>query len=335
MEPSPAHALRSASDPAPRQAGEFGELRVAVILPCYNEQEAVAQVVADFRAALPHARICVFDNDSSDATRDRAVAAGAEVFHVALPGKGNVVRRMFADIEADLYVLADGDATYHAASAPALIHRLLEERLDMVVGTRVHEQQEAYRPGHQFGNRLLTRSMGWIFGGRFTDMLSGYRVFSRRFVKSFPAMSHGFEIETELTIHALELRMPYAEAATPYGVRAEGSQSKLRTYSDGARILSMIVRLFAIERPFRFYGLLAAALAATSIVLGVPLLATYLQTGLVPRFPTAILSTGIGILSALSFITGLVLETVTVGRRENKQLHYLSASPVPRPRGAP
>jgi glycosyltransferase involved in cell wall biosynthesis len=298
--------------------------KIAVLLPCYNEEAAVAQVVADFRNALPDAAIYVFDNASTDATKERALAAGAHVCHVDRPGKGNVVRRMFADIDADVYVLADGDATYHAASAPQLITKLLEENLDMVVGTRVHEQREAYRPGHQFGNRLLTGTMSRIFGGSFSDMLSGYRVFSRRFVKSFPAMSHGFEIETELTIHALELRMPCAELATPYGVRPEGSASKLRTYSDGLRILKTILKLFAVERPLRFYSVLAATFAAISVLLGIPLLATYLSTGLVPRFPTAILSTGIGLVSVICFFTGLILETVTIGRRETKRLHYLS-----------
>lgn len=326
LAPTPAREAAAPPDSSPRT---FGDLRIAVILPCYNEEAAVGRVVADFRESLPGATVYVFDNNSRDRTRALALDAGAEVRHVELPGKGNVVRRMFADVDADVYVLADGDATYHAASAPEMISTLLRERLDMVVGTRVHEQREAYRRGHQFGNRMLTGSMVRIFGGRFTDMLSGYRVFSRRFVKSFPAMSHGFEIETELTIHALELRMPCAEVATPYGVRPEGSESKLRTYSDGIRILATIIRLFAVERPFRFYGLLAAALATLSVALSVPLLWTYLETGLVPRFPTAILSTGIGLLSALSFITGLVLETVTIGRRETKQLHYLATGPLP------
>ncbi len=313
-------AVRRDDAPAP--------LRVAVVLPCYNEEAAIAQVVRDFRAALPDAEIVVFDNNSRDGTRAQALAAGASVRHVALAGKGNVVRRMFADIDADVYVLADGDATYHAASAPRLIAELVEHKLDMVVGTRVHEDEEAYRRGHQFGNRMLTGTMRRIFGGEFKDMLSGYRVFSRRFVKSFPAMSHGFEIETELTIHALELRMPYAEVATPYGVRPEGSASKLRTYSDGIRILSTIVRLFAVERPLRFYGLLALVLALVSVALAVPLFLTYFDSGQVPRFPTAILSTGIATLSAISFVTGLILETVTIGRRETRHLHYLATGAV-------
>lgn len=298
--------------------------RIAVLIPCYNEEVAVAQVVRDFGEALPKALIYVFDNNSTDATRANALAAGAIVRHVARPGKGNVVRRMFADVDADIYVLVDGDATYHAKSARSLIDTLVEENLDMVVGTRVHEHEEAYRRGHQFGNRLLTGAMTRIFGGSFTDMLSGYRVFSRRFAKSFPAMSRGFEIETELTIHALELRMPYGEFATPYGARPEGSTSKLSTYSDGMRILSTIIKLFAIERPLQFYGVLAGLLAAVALVLGIPLFLTYLESGLVPRFPTAILSTGLVMLSAISFATGVILETVTIGRRETKQLRYLA-----------
>lgn len=298
--------------------------RIAVLIPCYNEAVAVAQVVHGFREALPDARIYVFDNNSTDATRANALAAGAIVRHVARPGKGNVVRRMFADVDADIYVLVDGDATYHAASARNLVDKLVEEALDMVVGTRVHEHDEAYRRGHQFGNRLLTGAMTRIFGGSFTDMLSGYRVFSRRFAKSFPAMSRGFEIETELTIHALELRMPYGELATPYGARPEGSTSKLSTYSDGICILSTIIKLFAIERPLRFYGALSGLLAAIALLLGLPLFVTYLESGLVPRLPTAVLSTGLVMLSAISFVTGVILETVTIGRREVKQLHYLA-----------
>jgi glycosyltransferase involved in cell wall biosynthesis len=304
-------------------------LRIAVLLPCYNEAAAIAGVVRNFARALPTARIFVFDNASTDATAAQAVEAGAQVRHVALAGKGNVVRRMFADVDADVYVLADGDDTYHAPSAARLIDELLGRSLDMVVGTRVHQAAEAYRPGHRLGNRMLTGAMGSIFGGSFSDMLSGYRVFSRRFVKSFPAMSQGFEIETELTIHALELRMPYAEVATPYGVRPEGSTSKLRTWSDGARILATILRLFAVEKPFRFYALLALLLALLALGLAVPLILTWWQIGLVPRLPTAVLSAGIGILSGLSLTAGLILETVTIGRRETRHLHYLASGPAP------
>ncbi len=303
------------------------DTNIAVLIPCYNEAIAITKVVDDFRAALPTATIYVFDNNSRDGTADAARKAGAEVRHVGRQGKGNVVRRMFADVEADVYVLVDGDATYEARSVQAMIEKLRSERLDMVVGTRVHQSDDAYRLGHQFGNRMLTGAMVRIFGAGFTDMLSGYRVFSRRFVKSFPAMSHGFEIETELTIHAMELRMPCGELATPYGARPQGSESKLRTYSDGLRILVTIIKLFAIERPLRFYSLVASLLTLLALALGVPVITTYLQTGLVPRLPTALLSTGIGLLSALSFVTGVILETVTVGRREIKQLHYLAVGP--------
>ncbi|MCG7887536.1 MAG: glycosyltransferase family 2 protein [Candidatus Thiodiazotropha endolucinida] len=307
---------------------ETAKHRLAVILPCYNEQAAIARVVTDFRQALPEAVIYVFDNGSSDGTADKARNAGAIVRQVNLPGKGNVVRRMFADVDADIYIMADGDATYHAASAPTMIRKLLRDNLDMVVGIRNHQSNEAYRRGHKSGNRLLTSTTTSIFGSGFTDMLSGYRVFSRRFVKSFPAMSHGFEIETELAIHALELRMPCGEVSTPYGARPEESESKLRTYSDGFRILKTIIKLFAMERPFRFYGLIAFGFILSAIILAVPIVITYLETGMVPRFPTAILSIGLAITGAIGFITGLILETVTVGRREIKQLHYLSMPPV-------
>lgn len=303
---------------------DIDSLRIAVLVPCYNEEITVAEVIRGFRAALPRAAIYVFDNNSTDATRARALEAGALVRHVAMPGKGNVVRRMFADIDADVYLMADGDATYHAPSARKLVEKLLTEHLDMVVGTREHEAAEAYRPGHQLGNKLLTGTMTRIFGGRFTDMLSGYRAFSRRYVKSFPAMSHGFETETEFTIHALELRMPYGEVTTPYGARPEGSTSKLRTYSDGIRILKTIVKLFAVERPLHFYSLIALLLALSGVGLVIPLILTYLQTGLVPRLPTAILATGLCLTSAISFTSGLILETVTIGRREVKQLSYLA-----------
>lgn len=298
--------------------------RVAVLVPCYNEEVAVRDVIAGFQRALPDATVYVFDNNSKDQTVARALEAGALVRHVLTPGKGNVVRRMFADVEADVYVLVDGDATYDAASAPALVAKLLSEHHDMIVGTRVHQHAEAYRAGHQFGNRMLTGSMTWVFGGKFTDMLSGYRVFSRRFVKSFPAASRGFEIETELTIHALEQRMPYGEMTTPYGVRPAGSASKLNTYRDGWRILTTIVRLFAVEQPLRFYSVIASLLALVSIIIAIPLLITYLETGLVPRFPTAILSTGIMTLAAISAVSGLILENVTLGRREVRRMHYLS-----------
>lgn len=318
---------QSYPDPDPSE-DNAAECRLAVVLPCFNEEAAVTRVVTDFRNALPGADIYVFDNASTDNTAEKARAAGAIVRRVNLPGKGNVVRRMFADVDADIYVMADGDATYHAPSAPAMIRTLVRENLDMVVGVREHESREAYRMGHKAGNRLLTRTMAAIFGNGFTDMLSGYRVFSRRFVKSFPSMSEGFEIETELAIHAMELRMPWGEVATPYGVRPDASESKLRTYSDGFRILMTILKLFAIERPLRFYAVVAAVSIMTAIILAVPIVLTYFDTGLVPRFPTAILSTGLVIIGVISFVTGLILETVTLGRREIKRLHYLSMPSV-------
>lgn len=299
------------------------KLRVAVLIPCYNEEVAIPQVVQDFRAALPQAEIYVYDNNSRDRTSEVARACGAIVRVEKRQGKGNVVRRMFADIEADVYVLVDGDATYHAASAPKMVNTLLDEQLDMVVGCRVHTQTEAYRPGHVVGNAMLTGFVAQLFGRSFTDILSGYRVFSRRFVKSFPALSKGFETETELTVHALELRMPVTELDTPYGARPEGSASKLSTYRDGWRILRLILQLYKHERPLAYFSTLAVMLALLSLGLAVPVIVDYLNTGLVPRFPTAILSTGIMILAFLFFIAGVILETVTRGRQEIKRLLYL------------
>jgi len=304
-------------------------LRTAVILPCYNEEAAIAQVVRDFRQALPQAAIYVYDNNSTDRTAEVAAAAGAVVRRETRQGKGHVVRRMFADVEADVYVLADGDGTYDAASAPRLVAKLLEERLDMVVGSRLSTYEgAAFRPGHRLGNDLLTGFLGLCFGRSFSDILSGYRVFSRRFVKSFPALSTGFEIETELSVHALELRMPTAEVPTPYRARPAGSASKLRTYRDGFRILMMILDLFKEERPLAFFSLIAGGLALASVLLAAPIVVTYLETGLVPRVPTAILSTGLMILAFLSLASGFVLDTVTHGRREMKRLIYLSIPPL-------
>jgi glycosyltransferase involved in cell wall biosynthesis len=298
--------------------------RVAVILPCYNEEAAVAATVAGFRAALPDAVIYVYDNNSRDRTVEVARAAGAIVRSETMQGKGRVVRRMFADVEADIYVMADGDATYDATAAPAMVAKLVDEHLDMVVGSREDQVQEAYRRGHRFGNALLTGILARIFGRSFTDILSGYRVFSRRFVKSFPVLSAGFEIETEISVHALELRMPVAEVATRYGARPEGSTSKLSTYRDGWRILNTIMTLFRIERPALFFGSIGAALTLVALLLGIDLMITYAQTGLVPRLPTAVLATGLVILGTLSFFTGLILDTVTHGRREMRRLAYLA-----------
>lgn len=305
--------------------------QVAVMIPCLNEEAAIAQVIADFRRHLPEALIFVYDNGSKDRTAAVAREAGAIVRIEPLKGKGNVVRRMFADVEAEIYVLVDGDDTYDAASAPALIKRLLEDSLDMINAAREEKSELAYRRGHRFGNRMLTGLVAWFFGERMSDMLSGYRIMSRRFVKSFPALASGFEIETELTVHALQLRLPIAEVATPYRERPPASSSKLRTIPDGMRILHLIARLIREERPLEFFSAVAAALAITSVVLAVPVISEYLQTGLVPRFPTAILSLGLMLLGFLSLTCGLVLATVTRGRMEAKRLHYLNV-PIRLPR---
>ena len=297
---------------------------VAVLVPCYNEARAIAKVVADFRAALPDATIYVYDNNSTDSTVEAALRAGAVVRRETHQGKGHVVRRMFNDIEADIYVLVDGDATYDAPSAAAMIERLLGHRLDMVVANRVDQEEAAYRAGHRTGNWLLTSFVAAVFGSTFNDMLSGYRVFSRRFVKSFPVLSGGFEIETELTIHALELGMAVAEIDTPYYARPKGSASKLNTWSDGFRILFTIFKLYRVERPLRFFGAIGLMLAIISFGFAVPVVTTYLETGLVPRLPTAVLATGLMILGSLSVAIGLVLDTVTRGRREMKLLAYLA-----------
>ena len=306
-------------------------LRIAVLLPCYNEEAAVVQTIAGFRAALPGADIYVYDNNSADRTSEVAAAAGAIVRQERMQGKGNVVRRMFADVEADIYLMADGDATYDAAAAPQLIAKLLDEQLDMVVGARKSEVEEAYRLGHRLGNRLFTGLLSRLFGRSFTDIFSGYRVFSRRFVKSFPALSAGFETETEISVHALELAMPVGEMVTAYGARPEGSVSKLSTYRDGWRIMNTILLLYRIERPTTYYGFVSLMLALAAIVLTIPLAITYFETGLVPRFPTAILATGLILLAAVSFFAGLILDTVVRGRREVRRLHYLSLPAPGRP----
>jgi glycosyltransferase involved in cell wall biosynthesis len=300
-----------------------GGQRLAVLVPCFNEETAIAQVVADFRAALPEAAVYVYDNNSTDRTSEVARAAGAVVRRETRQGKGNVVRRMFADVDADIYILVDGDATYHAASVRAMIARLIEDRLDMVVAARVAEDAAAFRPGHRTGNRLLGHFFASVFGATLTDILSGYRVFSRRFVKSFPVLSRGFEIETELAVHALELDLPVAEIPTPYYARPQGSASKLSTWRDGLRILSTIVGLYRSERPLSFFCGIGAALAIASVGLSIPIFATYLREGIVPRVPTAILSTGLMLLAFLAVVAGLVLDTVTRGRREMKLIAYL------------
>jgi glycosyltransferase involved in cell wall biosynthesis len=315
---------KKASTSGTRKSGGFSSYKIAVLVPCYNEGAAVAKVVCDFRAVLPEATIFVFDNNSTDNTVQAARAAGAVVFREARQGKGFVVRRMFTDVEADIYVLVDGDATYDAPSVRVMIERLLADRLDMVVGNRVDRERAAYRVGHRTGNRLLTGFVASVFESNFKDLLSGYRVFSRRFVKSFPVLSGGFEIETELTIHALELGMAVAEIDTPYYARPEGSASKLNTWRDGVKILWTILQLYRAERPLPFFSAIGAALGLTSIGLAIPVVITFLETHEVPRLPTAVLSTGLMVLAFLSFAVGLVLDTVTRGRREMKLLAYLA-----------
>jgi glycosyltransferase involved in cell wall biosynthesis len=304
------------------------ELRVAVLVPCYNEAVTIAAVVRDFRRSMPAATVYVYDNNSTDGTAAIAGAAGAVVRRETRQGKGHVVRRMFADIEADIYVMVDGDDTYDAASAPALVKRLREGAFDLVNGARVEMAEAAYRRGHRFGNWLLTGLVTEIFGTASRDMLSGYKALSRRFVKSFPALSTGFEIETELLVHALELGLPTSEVDTPYKERPQGSQSKLRTFHDGARILRLIVRLVKEERPLFFFSMLAISLALISGALALPVIIEFWRTGLVPRLPTAVLSTGLMLTAIIAFFSGMILDTVTRGRREMKRLHYLSLPPA-------
>ncbi len=309
------------SDTAAEVAGTG---HVAVLVPCYNEEAAIGKVVADFRAALPDAAVYVYDNNSTDRTREVAAKAGAIVRREQHQGKGRVVRRMFTDIEADVYVLVDGDATYDAPSASAMIGKLVAERLDMVCAVRVDREEAAYRPGHRIGNRLLTGFVAHVFGQSFTDMLSGYRVFTRRFVKSFPALSGGFEIETELTVHALELELPVGEIPTPYYSRPEGSASKLSTWRDGVRIMRTVLRLYRAERPLALFTAIGISLGIVALGIAIPIFITYWQEGLVPRLPTAVLSTGLVLLACLSIVCGLILDTVTRGRRELKLLAYLA-----------
>ena len=301
--------------------------RIAVLIPCYNEEVAISQVVTAFRTAVPAATIYVYDNNSSDCTREVAATAGAVVRTEGQQGKGNVIRRMFADIEAEAYVLVDGDDTDDAPVAPEMIRRLLEERLDMVTGIRVGNGAAAYRRGHRFGNVALTGLVRLIFGGRVSDSLSGYRTFSRRFVKSFPALAGGFEIETEFTVHALELRLPVDEVPTAYKERPKGSASKLDTWRDGLRILNTIFMLLMRERPLPFFSVAGALLLALGVGLSIPVLVEFAETGLVPRMPTALLSTGLVLLSFLGFACGLILDTVTRGRQEAKRIAYLALRP--------
>jgi glycosyltransferase involved in cell wall biosynthesis len=313
---------------------DLTQYRIAVLVPCYNEALTVASIVQDFNQCLPTATVYVFDNNSKDDTVRIARQAGAVVRQVPQQGKGNVIRRMFADVDADIYIMVDGDNTYDAAAAPKLAARMVEEGLDMVVGTRITDEQEAYRFGHRFGNVLLTRCVATVFGRTFTDMLSGYRVFSRRYVKSFAAHAAGFETETELTVHALELRMPVAEVPTVYKSRPEGSVSKLNTYRDGIRILWMILKLYKSERPLAFFSLGAIICLLVSLGLAVPLFETYLHTGLVPRLPTAVLCSSLVLFGLMLLTCGLVLDTVTRGRIEAKRFAYLAIPAVPEPAAA-
>lgn len=298
--------------------------KIAVLVPCYNEEQTIATVVGSFRRALPGADIYVYDNNSTDNTKAEALDAGAIVRTEPQQGKGAVVRRMFRDVQADFYVMVDGDDTYEAEIAPAMLTMAIDAQLDLVNCVRMETEQAAYRAGHRIGNHMLTGAVRTIFGDRVQDMLSGYKVFSRRYVKSFPASSIGFGIETELTVHALELHMPVGHLTGDYRGRPEGSASKLSTYKDGTRILWLIIQLFKHERPMPFFGSVSAVLALLSLLLGLPVVEFYLQHGTVPRFPTAILATGIMLLATMSFVAGLVLDTVTRGRRELKALAYLS-----------
>lgn len=298
-------------------------LKIAVVIPCYNEAVAIAKVIADFQATLPEADIYVFDNNSTDETIGIASANGAIVRRVSQQGKGHVVRRIFADVDADIYVMADGDDTYDASSARKLVDCLVSGNHDMVVGVRVHGAAAAYRVGHVFGNRILTMFLSRLFGSPCRDILSGYRAFSRRFVKSCPVLTGGFEIETELTVHALELKLSVGEVETPYKERPGGSVSKLNTYRDGIRILLTMVTLFSAERPVSFYGGISIVLGLSSLALGIPIVIEYMESGEVPRFPTAILSTGLAIIATLSAVAGVMVHNVTRGRREMKMLSYL------------
>lgn len=301
----------------------MNSIDIVVGIPCLNESAAIGKVVNDFRVALPEARIVVLDNGSIDKSAEIARQAGAEVAHVERKGKGQVIRRLLADFDADCWLVVDGDDTYDPGSARKLIDAVIKEGADMAVGRRVATSASAYRSGHAFGNRLFTSVLQQLFGSSFSDILSGYRAFSRRFAKSFPVLSKGFEIETELTVHALELQMPVAEIPTPYGQRHEGSKSKLSTWKDGLRILRSMIRLFVAERPLLVYGLAGLFFTILSLALAIPILLEWLESGLVPRFPTAILATGLALLGALAFFSGLILDTVTRGRRESKTLAYL------------
>lgn len=310
--------MTTATQPTPSQP------RVVVLIPCYNEEITIGTVVRDFKEALPDAEIYVYDNNSTDKTIDVARKMGAIVRSEKLQGKGHVIRRMFADVDADYYILVDGDATYEAASAPRMLQKAMREGLDMVNGARVTDRKAAYRSGHVLGNKILTAMVTTIFGRRLSDMLSGYRVFSNRFVKSFPALAGGFETETEFTVFALELGMPIGEVPTRYIERPPGSVSKLRTYTDGIIILKTIVNLCKQERPLIFFSLMALIFALIGLVFGAPIIYTYFKTGFVLRLPSALLATGFEIMAALSMTCALILDSVALARQEQKRTRYLS-----------
>ncbi len=299
---------------------------IAVIIPCYNEGLTIAKVVSDFRKELPDSNVYVYDNNSSDNTVDESRQAGAIVRSEEIQGKGNVVRRMFRDIDADFYILVDGDDTYDASIAPDMLRTAIYGHYDLVNCIRRETEYDTYRVGHRFGNRMLTGIVRHIFGNRVQDMLSGYKVLSHRFVKSFPALSGGFDIETEITVHALELSMPVGHVEGHYRGRPEGSESKLHTYRDGLRILWMIINLFKHERSLQFFSLIGLVLMLISLALGIPVAIQFLHTGLVIRLPTAVLAMGIMLVAFLSIMTGLILDTVTRGRLEAKMLTYLQYS---------
>ncbi len=306
-----------------QQAAFVKKRSIAVLLPCYNEESTIATVVGQFQHALPGAAIYVYDNNSSDGTAEAAIAAGATVRYERRRGKGNVVRRMFADVEADIYVLADGDSTYDASAASSLIDVLVNKNVDMVVGVRLAEGQEAFRRGHRFGNRAFNWIVAGLFGECFTDILSGYRVMSRRFAKSFPATSSGFEIETELSVHALDLKLATEEVPLGYGERPENSASKLKTYRDGIRIFGKIIMMYRALRPLRFFGALAYALLVSALALGTPVIVTFVETGLVPRLPTAVLAAAIAHLGFLTLVCGIIIDAVSASRREQSWMRYL------------
>jgi glycosyltransferase involved in cell wall biosynthesis len=327
--------MQSKTSGEDKMKSSVGTGSVAVMIPCYNEELTVAKVVSDFKALLPGATVYVYDNNSTDRTIEVATSAGAVVGREPLQGKGNVVRRMFADIEADIYVLVDGDDTYSADRTAEAIDIMTSERLDMIVGVRKTHIDKAYRFGHRFGNQLFTGLVASVFSARTKDMLSGYRVFSRRFVKSFPGLSRGFEIETELTVHALELRVPMMDIEITYKDRPEGSESKLSTVRDGVQILKAILFLLKEERPFQFFSAISGLLFLVALVLGIPVVSEYVETGLVPRLPTAVLSSSLVVLSALLFVSGLIMDAVSGGRRETKRLHYLQYPALTRPNRGP